>query len=178
MNILEQLDKIAYSIQSWNEKNVPLAKTKNRYTTLEYQLRQRLDLTKRRLNRGTNAPQTHIPHSSSDPLSLISERYQYMHSCVYNTITYLQYLDMYTQTCTHNRGYFCRQRKRMIANLLSNPSILGMYPPLQTWTSTSDTPISQPLPQFLEEYLSNPRAEMSTSVLEEILYQLQTPKDD
>lgn len=144
------INELELSIRRWNNKHMPaLKKPCNKYTTISRQLQERVMIARRSLQKLKTKS---APRSSSDNtecLSVIVQDLAKQQECIYNSITYLQYLDLYTKHVSHNRWYYSRERKRIINQLHTQLSPLMVF-----MLQHSDRPTQQPLPPLAEWKLS------------------------
>lgn len=158
------INELELSIRRWNNKHMPaLKKPCNKYTTISRQLQERVMIARRSLQKlkTKSAPPSRLnsrPGSdNTECLSVIVQDLAKQQECIYNSITYLQYLDLYTKQITNNRWYYSRERKRILnaINSTLSPLMVFMlqYSDLQT-PQRLPLPPQQQLPPLAEWKLS------------------------
>lgn len=161
------INELELSIRRWNNKHMPaLKKPCNKYTTISRQLQERVMIARRSLQKWktksshtsrSSSARSSSTRSSSDNtecLSVIVQDLAKQQECIYNAITYLQYLDLYTKQITNNRWYYSRERKRILSDIHRILSPLMVFMLQHSDLSSSPLPPQQQLPPIAEWKLS------------------------
>lgn len=152
------IDSLAERIAERERQLTPPPKHPNRYTAPAVQLKKRLDILWARLRyeRSDCVGYYRSPWylSPSDAFSIIVVDYDKMLTDIYTHLSYLNSLNQYTSTVTHNRGYYCRKRSQIRLALLNRyfPQSYSMRWPAWEWFFTNPHK-RPPLNTFLFNYL-------------------------
>lgn len=155
-----RIDSLADRIKAWELQAAPMPKHPNRYTAPAVQLKKRLDILGARLRYDSVKSSTyHSPWyvSPDDARSMIVDDYDKMLTDIYQHLSYLNSLDLYTRLVTNNRWYYSRKKQQTYLYLesvyTSTPNLLfTMWEQAWDWFF-SNPHVRKPLNTTLFYYL-------------------------